>query len=141
MIRSSLGHFLAVAAFVLMILVPVHAADEPPGILWETTSQTVMEGAPMQMPVNRSKVCAPREWTAPPPGGDQSCTSSNFRRNGLTATWSVQCTGAMAMNGEGEITFDSDMNSYSGQVKLAAEEMKLTIKLTGKKVGTCDNPR
>lgn len=140
MIRSALVHFSSVTAFVLTILLPVHAADAP-GVLWETTSQMVMEGMPMQMPVNRMKLCAAQEWNSPPPGGDQTCVNSNYHRDGLTASWDMQCTGEMPMTGHGEITFDADMSAYTGQIDATADQMKLTIKLTGKKVGTCDNPR
>lgn len=140
MTRSALGHVFSVGAFVLTTLLPVHAADAP-GVLWETTSQVVMEGMPMQMPVNRMKLCAAQEWNSPPPAADQTCTTSNYHRDGLTATWDMQCTGQMPMTGHGEITFNSEMNSYTGQINATADQMNLTIKLTGTKVGTCDNPR
>ena len=91
-----------------MVLIPARAAGEQPGVLWESTSQTVMEGVPIQMPAQTMKFCAAREWKQPPAGG--------------------------------EITF-SGADSYSGQIKFTSDEMKMTIKLTGRKIGGCDNPR
>jgi len=47
------------------------------GILWEMTSQMVMEGMPMAMPPRTMKLCTARQWTRPPPGGDKTCVNSN----------------------------------------------------------------
>jgi hypothetical protein len=44
------------------------------------------------------------------------------------------------MKGTGEITFEGT-DSYSGAIKATAEGMDMTIELSGKKVGTCDNPQ
>ena len=140
MIGSFSGRPAAAASLVLLALAPARAADEPPGILWETTSQTVMEGMPMQMPVQTMKICAPKVWTRPPAGGDQSCKTSNFELVGSRASWTVKCTGEMAMSGVGEMTF-SGTDSYTGTVTFNAEGMSMSVKLTGKKIGTCPNPQ
>jgi hypothetical protein len=128
----------AAATLVLLALTPARA-DDPPGILWETTSQMVMEGMPMAMPARKLKLCAAREWTRPPPGGDDNCTNSNFQRAGSKATWTVQCTGEREMSGVGEMTFEGS-DAYSGTIKFESEGMSMTTKLAGKKIGTCDNP-
>ena len=130
----------AAASLVLLALSPARADDEHAGVLWETTSQTVMEGMPMQMPVQKQKICAPRVWTRPPAGGDQSCRTSNFHVAGAKATWTIECTGEMQMSGVGEMTF-SGTDSYSGFVKLTAEMMSMTVNLSGRKIGACDNPQ
>lgn len=140
MISHWLGRLAAAASLVLLVLAPIRAADEPPGILWETTSQMVMEGMPMQMPVQKLKLCAAKEWKQPPAGGDPSCKSSDFEVIGDRATWTVQCTGERPMSGTGEMTF-SGSDSYTGSVKFNAEGMSMLIKLAGKKIGTCDNPQ
>src|SRR5262245_36428288 len=106
---------LAIAASLgLLCLAPARAAD-PSGVLWETTSQTVMEGMPMHMPAQTQKACTAKDWTRPPAGGDPSCTSSNFKKVGSKATWTVQCTGQMQMTGTGEINFDGT-DSYTGAI-------------------------
>lgn len=140
MISLFSGRLAVAASLVLLALVPALADDEPPGVLWQTTSQTVMEGMPMQMPVQTMKICAPRVWTRPPAGGDKSCKTSNFKVVGPKASWTVECTGEMAMSGVGEMTF-SGTDSYTGTVKFNAQGMSMSVKLTGKKIGTCPNPQ
>lgn len=129
-------------SLLLLVLAPARAADEP-GILWETTSQSVMEmqGNPMPMPPQTSRMCAAQEWKQPPSGGDQECITTNFKVVGNRATWAVQCSGQMTMTGTGEMTFSGD--SYTGLIKFSVAEMgmNMTVKLAGKKIGTCPNPQ
>lgn len=123
----------------LFSLAPARAADQP-GVLWETTSKTVMEGMPMGMPAQTQKVCAPKEWTRPPAGGDPSCASSDFKKVGSKATWTVRCTGQMEMTGAGEITFDGS-DAYAGAIRFDSGPMKMSVRLTGRKLGACDDPQ
>ena len=139
MIMSWNGRFAALASLGLLAFTPTGLADEPPGVLWETTSQMVMEGMPMQMPMQRLKLCTPRVWTRPPEGGDKSCKNSNYRVVGNKATWDVVCTGEMAMTGTGEMTFEGT-DAYSGKVTFTSDMMSMTVNLTGKKIGTCEKP-
>jgi hypothetical protein len=138
MILSSIGRLLAAMAVVLLVVGSARA-EEPAGVLWETTSQTVMEGMPTAMPPIKAKACTAKEWTQPPPGGDESCVTSDFQRVGDKATWKMKCSGRMEMTGTGELNFEGT-DSYTGQIKAAAQGMPMTIKLSGKKIGTCDNP-
>lgn len=132
------GGAVAAGTLLLLALTPVRAAD-PPGILWQTTSQMVMEGMPFSPPPTSLKICTAKEWTKPPPGGDASCVNTDFKRVGNKATWAMQCSGDMPMTGTGEMTFDGP-DSYTGVIKATAEGMTMTIKLSGKKIGTCDKP-
>jgi hypothetical protein len=129
---------MAAGSFLLLVLTPVHAAD-PPGVLWQTTSQMVMEGMPYSPPPNTQTVCAAKEWTRPPPGGDSTCVTTNYKRVGNKATWTMQCSGQMPMSGTGEITFDG-ADSYTGTITATADGMNVRIQLSGKKMGTCDQP-
>jgi hypothetical protein len=138
MIKQWCGRLAAISGLGLLSLTPV-GAEDPPGDLWETTSQMSMEGMPMKPPPNTVKVCTAREWTTPPPGGDPTCVNSNFQRVDNKVTWTMKCAGQMPMEGTGEIIFDSD-DSYTGTIKATAENMAMTINLSGKKVGTCDKP-
>ena len=141
MITASTGRLAAAAALVLLAaLAPALAAD-PPGVLWETTSQMApMAGMPMQIPAQTQKVCAAKTWTKPPPGGDKSCVASDYKMIGNKATWKMQCSGQMPMQGTGEINFEGS-DAYTGTVQATAQGMNMTIRLAGKKVGTCDNPQ
>jgi hypothetical protein len=138
MIRTWSGRLAAAVSLVFMALAPVFA-DDPPGIEWETTSQMVMTGLPFSPPPTKLKVCTPRVWTRPPPGGDPSCVNSNFQRVGNKVTWTMQCSGDMPMTGNGEITFEGT-DSYTGAINATAEGMTITINLSGVKTGTCDRP-
>ena len=133
------GRLAAVAGIVLVGLSPAWS-DNPPGVLWESTSQMVMTGMPFSPPPRTLKMCTAREWTQPPPGGDQSCVNSDFQRVGNKVTWKMECTGGdMPMTGTGEITFEGT-DTYKGAINATADGVNLTIKLAGKKIGTCDNP-
>jgi len=137
----------AMVGFILLAALasprPLGAADPAPaaapGDLWETTSQMTIPGMPMQMPAQKSKVCTPKEWKEPPAAADaqRKCVNSDFKVVGVKATWKVACEGPPSMTGEAEITRDGD-TAYTGAIKFASEEMSMTVKLDGKRVGACD---
>ena len=140
MITALTGRLAAGASLVfLLVPLPAHAA-EPPGVLWETTSHMSMPGMPMPMAPQTQKVCSPKTWTKPPPGGDKSCVASDYKMVGNKATWTMQCSGQMPMQGTGEMTFEGS-DSYTGTIQATTQGMNMTIKLSGRKVGTCDNPQ
>jgi len=139
MIRSLNGRLAALASLGLLAFAPISLADDPPGVLWEMTSQMEMAGMPMTMPPQTLKLCTKKVWTAPPPGGDRTCVNSNFQRVGNKATWTMVCSGEMPMTGTGEMTFQGT-DAYTGVITAAAEGMSMKINLSGRKVGTCDNP-
>jgi len=139
MICTWSGRLAAAVSLMFMVLAPSRA-DDPPGVLWQTTSQMVMEGMPFSPPPNTVKFCAARESSRPPPPPPgQTCTQTNVQRIGNKVSWDQQCTGEMDMTGHGEITYDS-ADSYSGAVKFNSDGMTMTINLSGKKIGTCDKP-
>jgi len=140
MLHSWSGRLAAVAS--ISILASVAVADERPGNLWKTTSQMVMPpGVPFSPPPTTMQLCTAKEWTQPPPPPEgQSCTVSNFQREGGNkVSWDTQCTGQMDMTGHGEVTFEGE-DSYTGTITMSAEGMNVTINLSGTKVGECDNP-
>lgn len=137
MTRHSHGGAVAAATLLLLVLTPVRA--DAPGVLWQTTSQMVMEGLPFSPPPTTLKICKSAQWNQPPPGGDSSCVSSNYRMVGNKATWTMQCSGENPMTGTGEMTFAAD-GSYTGVINAIADGMTMQIVLSGKKIGTCNNP-
>lgn len=139
MIKSWCGRLLTASSVLLAAFAPARA-DDPPGILWESTSQMIMPGMPFSPPPNKIKFCASADSSQPPPAPPgQSCTVSNMQRTGNKVTWDTQCTGEMEMTGHGEINYEGT-DSYTGEINFAAEGMNVTMKLTGKKLSTCDNP-
>lgn len=139
MIRTWSGRLAAAVSLVFIVLAPVSATD-PPGVLWQTTSQMVMPGLPFSPPAQTLKLCTRPTWTEPPPGGDPTCVASNYQVVGNKATWTMQCSGDMPMTGNGEITFNGD-DSYTGVINATADGLTLTIQLSGTKIGTCDHPQ
>jgi len=113
-------------------------AQTAKGDLWETTSQMSMDGMPMRMPSNTVKVCAAKDWKEPP-GGRKDCKSSNMKVEGNKVTWDVKCT-SPTMTGRGEILRQS-AEAYSGAIAFTSDQGNMTVKLTGKKIGECDNPQ
>ena len=111
------------------------------GELWETTSQMSMEGAPIKLPATTTKVCSFKEWKEPPGAADKqrNCKTSNMKTAGNKVTWDTQCTGP-TMTGTGEIVRDGAA-AFSGTIKFASAQGNMTIELTGKKIGGCDNPQ
>ena len=140
MITASTGRLAAAAALVFLLLLSPALAADAPGVLWETTSQMAMAGMPMQMPAQTAKACTAKTWTKPPPGGDKSCVTSDYKVVGSKATWKMQCSGQMPMQGTGELNFEGT-DAYTGTIQATSQGMNMTIKLAGKKVGTCDNPQ
>jgi hypothetical protein len=139
--NSSLTGRLAAAASLAALCLAPALADAPTGIQWETTSQMVMPGMPFSPPKQTLKICTKPTWSEPPPGGDPTCVASNYQRVGKKVTWTMQCSGQMPMTGTGEINYNDDESAYTGVITASADGMDLTIQLTGKKLGTCNNPR
>ena len=136
----------ALSTLSILISIPVHAAGAPPaaptkvpGDLWEVTSKVSMEGAPMEMPAQTNRVCAPKEWKEPPAaiGGESKCRTSEFKMEGSKATWKVTCEGPPAITGMGEVTRDGS-EGYSGVIKFTSSEIVMTVKFDGHRVGDCD---
>ena len=115
--------------------------QESKGDMWETTTQMSMEGLPFKMPASTAKSCSFKEWKEPPGGSDRSrnCKSSNMRMTGSKVTWDVACTGP-TMTGTGELVRQGT-DAFSGTIKFMSADGNMTIQLTGKKVGGCDNPQ
>ena len=141
--NARLGCRLAAASLCLLGSMHVLADDPPaagdqPGDLWEVTSKMSMEGMPVDLPANKTKVCAPKEWTEPPGGADErrKCTNSDFRMEEGKATWKVTCEGPPPMTGEGEITREGD-EAWTGAIKFTSEEGIMTINLSGARLDDC----
>jgi hypothetical protein len=134
------GRVLAVASLAFLVA-PAMAQEQ--GFLWETTAQAEIPGMPMKMPAHTSQYCAKETWTKPPETGkDQSsenCKATSFDQTPSKVTWTMACANP-PMTGDGEITFNGT-DSYVGVFRMQSAQMNMQINLTGKKIGTCDNPQ
>jgi Protein of unknown function (DUF3617) len=109
---------------------------------WEVTIQMEMPGMPMQMPPIKDARCITQQQLDSParglPSGAKNpndCKVSNYMASGSTVTWSMACSGPPASTGTGELRFDGD--TYNGTMKMTMEQMPMTMKLSGKRVGDC----
>ncbi len=131
-----------VAASLCVISIALAQAQEPEkGVLWETTAEAEIPGVPMKMPPYTANYCSKEEWTKPPEttqNGSQNCRHTNFEQTPTKVTWSMTCDNP-PMNGNGEINFNGT-DAYTGFVTMDAEQMSMKINLSGKKIGSCDNP-
>ncbi len=135
------SRWLAATSFAIVAASPARAQEPATGVLWETTAQAEIPGMPMKLPAYTAKYCSKEEWTKPPDtskDGSDNCRHTSFEQTPTKVTWTMTCDNP-PMTGNGEINFDGT-DAYTGFVKLDAEQMSMQINLTGKKIGTCDNP-
>jgi Protein of unknown function (DUF3617) len=141
---SLLSHFrrwLAAASFAVAAASLAQAQEPAAGVLWETTAQAEIPGMPMKLPAYTAKYCSKEEWTKPPDtskDASQNCRHTSFEQTPAKVTWTMTCDNP-PMTGNGEINFNGT-DAYTGFVKMDAEQMSMQINLTGKKIGTCDDP-
>jgi len=131
----------AFAAATFLALAAAPAAAQEKGILWETTAQAEIVGMPMKMPAYTAKSCSKETWSKPPEtSGDsnQNCRTTSFDQTPEKVTWAMVCD-SPPMTGDGEINFNGT-DAYAGVVNMKSEQMAMRVTLTGRKIGTCDNP-
>jgi hypothetical protein len=131
-------------ALLCFALTPVgaQAQAQEKGILWEQSSQAEIPGMSVNVPAITMQHCMKEDWaSAPEAAGDpsQHCKNTDFKREGNKLTWAVVCENP-PMTGAGELTFDG-ADSYAGAVQFKTADKTIRVNLTGKKIGTCDNPQ
>ncbi len=141
MAHSDSCRWAATTSLLCLVLTPIAAQSQEKGELWETMSRLQMPGVPMDAQPIKGQHCAKKNWSEPPQSGDpsQQCKNTDFSRTADKATWSVVCENP-PMTGEGEIKFNGT-DSYAGTVEFKAGGTRMRMELTGKKIGTCDNPQ
>jgi hypothetical protein len=122
----------AAAGLAAAALVHAQGADE----LWQITSRMEMEG--MQMPPMSQQVCMKKGETQAEGLGQQdpNCKVTEQRRTGNKFTWKVECTGANAMTGTGEMTRNRD--TLEGRMQMKSKEGDMKIAYSGKLTGACN---
>jgi hypothetical protein len=131
-----------VAMAMLAIGATAQAADHPqkPG-KWKMTFQVEMPSMPVKIPPVTKEICITEEDLKDPtksvPGGDpkMKCDVSNYKIDGKTITWEVNCP-KQNMKGHGEVTYTDD--SYAGAMNMMMGEQEMTTKFSGKWLGACE---
>lgn len=123
-----------------LLAAPPAASDPPPasGESWEVTSQMSMEGMPFQMPAQTRRVCSKPDQA--PENPDPNCRNTELIRTGSKLSWRVECTGAHAMSGRGEMNYSSP-DAYTGSIRFESAEGVMTLELSGKHLGACQAAR
>lgn len=144
---KSFTYLTAAMSFASVVMVsPVTAQENPmrPG-LWEATAQMQMPGMPQMPPMTNTRCMTAEELKDPsaalsktPGGAENNCKVSDQKITRDTIAWKMACTGAMAMTGEGTMTFKGD--TYSGTITMTMSgntKGTMSITSTGKRLGDC----
>lgn len=132
----------ALAAVMAIVAVsPMRAADHPqkPG-KWQIKMEMEMPGMPFKMPPITHTMCLTAEDLADPeksvPKSDpkQKCTISDYKVDGNTVTWSMDCP-KDKMTGTGTFTYSGD--TYTGTMDMKKDEQEMHMKYSGKWMGEC----
>jgi hypothetical protein len=132
----------ALCTLVLALAVPSFAAEGnspmKPG-KWQITIQMDIPNMPMKMPPMTVTQCVTKEQAEnpqpPKSKRDEDCKASDYKLDGNTVTWSVDCP-KQKMTGDGKITFSGD--TYDGITNLKKGDTVITTKYSGKYLGACD---
>lgn len=111
--------------------------------LWEITSKMEMPGVPKMAPQVMRHCYTKKDLEdnkkTVPQSGDKNCEMKDYKLQGNTATWSMECKGEAAMTGTGTMTFGAQF--YSGtmksRMKQGGKSMEMNQSWSAKRVGDC----
>lgn len=113
--------------------------------LWEITTHVEVAGMQANlMPATVRQCIRAADLEKPeamvPQGARGDCRVMDYRMQGNTASWRLECTGAAAMSGATSITYSGA--SYSGTMKIATRfegrTAEATSRFSGRRVGDCE---
>ena len=110
--------------------------------LWEISSVSEMPGMPAMPSVKQNQCMTNKDYVPQSKEeNDSSCTVSDLNTNGNTATWKLKCKSKEGeMDGNGTITYSKDKLSGNSVINMQIPgmgKMKITNKLTGRRIGSC----
>ena len=130
---------LAAASLAAAPVAQAGAAEQ--GILWETTAQAEITGMPMKLPPYTGRFCSKETWTKPPEtskDSSENCRTTNFEQTPTQIKWTMTCDNP-PMTGNGEVNFNGT-DAYTGFMNMNSEQMAMRVNMSGRKIGTCENP-
>jgi hypothetical protein len=134
---------MALLAAVLSAAAMAEPSNIRPG-LWEITTEMDMPGMPVQMPPQTTRHCytaadLAEAENAIPQAAEGHCTVTDYRVEGDTATWAMQCSGDTPMQATGSMT--SSAERYSGEMQSVMQgpggQMRMTTRWHGRRIGDC----
>jgi len=106
---------------------------------WSITAQMEAPGMPMVIPPVTKVECIKGEKWLPRVGPVENCTTCRVierEMEGNVFRWKEECDSAEGkLYAEGKILFESDQ--LRGDILITQGEMRMTIHLTGKRIGDC----
>lgn len=128
------------AVMAIAAVAPMSAADHPqkPG-KWEIKMSMEIPGMPFKMPPVTTQMCLTAEDLADPEKAvpkdpKQKCTVSDYKIDGNTVSWSIDCPKEKT-KGTGTITYTDA--SYDGTMDMTVGEQNMKMKYAGKWLGEC----
>lgn len=127
------------AVALLALAVPAIAENPQKPGQWQVKMEMEMPGMPIKLPPVNFEVCLTEEdlkdpQKAVPNDPKQKCTVSDYKVDGNTVSWSIDCP-KQGTKGNGQVTFTDD--SYTGWMKMQVGEQEMKTKYTGKWKGEC----
>ena len=131
------------AVMAIAAVAPMRAADHPhpqkPG-KWQVKMEMEMPGMPFKMPPITHEMCLTAEDLdnpdkAVPKDPKQKCTISDYKIDGNTVTWSIDCPKDKT-KGTGSITYTD--SAYTGSMDMTVGEQSMKMKYAGKWMGECN---
>ena len=136
---------LILACLLMAITFPAYANDARLG-LWSISVSMTIAGTDKELGpfvqtqcFTEADVNNPEKLFSEMGGG---CTYSDKRYQGKRFTFTVQCSGAVPMQGKGEISFDE--TSFEGSLEIQAKtpdmgQVKTKSRVTGERLGDCQS--
>jgi hypothetical protein len=112
--------------------------------LWEITGEAEMAGMPMKLPPQTTRQCyteqdVARAENTVPKSNNGNCKISNYQLKGNTASWTIECSGQMAIRGTGTMTIEP--THYTGSMKSVMQgpngTMEMTNRWKARRIGEC----
>ena len=120
-----------------LLALPLSAAAQPKGELWEITSQMNIPGMPAGMGAQTQRVCGgdDPERASAQSKDRQDCKVTDKKQTATRMTITMVCS-------RGTMTVDQQFNAarteFKGTIKMAGKDGDMTMTTTGRKVGACD---
>ena len=138
--RSRSVTLILTVLFCLLIAATAAGSDVNEG-LWEITTKVEMEGIPMTMAPVTNTQCLTKDMMVPKSGQPgQECKITNQKTTGNTLSYDMECTGpGGSVKGHGEATYTGDTMTGKMEMNIPGQDdMKMTMKMTGKRIGPCN---
>lgn len=127
--------------FLVLLFGRISSAMDMKDGLWEFTTKMEMPGMPMQMPATKHTQCLSGKDNVPQDreidkGHNQDCKIKNTDVKGNTVTWEVHCISeGKPVKSIGKATYKDE--TFEGETKMEMDGMKMTQKMSGRRIGNC----